>query len=165
MNEAHLSGKRNRQLVLDTRRGRISAYVRDTRRGLEQLYEVSNMRTPRKNRTAFRPSLIDIRLEDRVVLNGGAGSCRPGRLVRGGDEFEHAEPSRRDETSYNAYRTQFLNTANGAKQILNYSDRQDLRQWQAIGERPRRPPRPGQRRDRWRDLPAFEPTGTAARRH
>jgi hypothetical protein len=36
----HLFGKRNRrnrQLVLDTRRSRMSAYVRGTRRGLEQL--------------------------------------------------------------------------------------------------------------------------------
>jgi hypothetical protein len=38
------------------------------------IYEVSYMTTSRKNRTAFRPSLIDIRLEDRVALSGGAGS-------------------------------------------------------------------------------------------
>ena len=48
------------------------------------------MRTPRKNRTAFRPSLIDIRLEERVVLNGGAGSAAQVASFAAATNSEHA---------------------------------------------------------------------------
>jgi hypothetical protein len=76
------------------------------------------MRPRRKDLTAFRPSLIDIRLEDRVVLNGGSGSAaQVASFAAATNSGTQAFWTRRD--IYKVYHTQFLNTANGAKQILD----------------------------------------------
>src|SRR4051812_34120296 len=84
------------------------------------------MRTPRKNRTAFRPSLIDIRLEERVVLNGGAGTAAQVASFAAATNSNTQAPQTAADTLntrrdlFQAYRAQFLATENAAKQILNY---------------------------------------------
>ena len=82
------------------------------------------MRSHSKRSTAFRPALNDIRLEDRVVLNGGVGTAHVATLAAAISPAVRAQQSGSQNTFtrrelLSVYRQQFNAARNSLRQALS----------------------------------------------